>query len=336
MARGSLARALFQISKSALVDLVVASALQHEDGDLQSGGDFGGIVTAQIEKVRAGDGRAEEIHGVAGLQRGAFDLGGDGLGFLNLLLVLWRLRGGQAGDVLDLVDHELFQRPRRAGQNDDAGDLRVFGGNARREHASQAVAEDVNLLLVDLRHFRQQGDGGDGVVGDFIFHRERRVGLGVGPILLGALYIAQNRNVLAGQSVGQVGERLVGTDGFVGILRAGAMHQHDGRYRRLGIGKRENAGQLPTSADDGGVAVVEGVGLDVSRRFPFACGWGCGSGVGMRLEEEALHLTLGIHIDLGVEDDTFELAGDKGGVQALLLRNFDRCDALEGPGLRQD
>src|SRR6516164_5913303 len=92
-------------------DLVITSALQHEDRALQSGSDLCRIIITQVEKVRTRNGRAEKINGRIGLKRLALDLGRDRLGFFDLLLVLGRLRRGETGNVLNLVDYNFFDWP---------------------------------------------------------------------------------------------------------------------------------------------------------------------------------------------------------------------------------
>ena len=70
------------------------------------------------------------------------------------------------------------------------------------------------------------------------------------------------------------------------------------------------------------VAIVKRVGLGVTGGFPLGGGRGPGQACGRRLEEQAFHLALSVHEDLGVECGAFELASDNRGVQALLLHHL--------------
>ena len=84
----------------------------------------------------------------------------------------------------------------------------------------QAVPEDINLFLIDLGNLGEQGYGINYIVDYFVFHGERRVGLGVGAVLFRPLDVAQYSYVLAGEAIREVSEGLVCTDRFVGVLRA--------------------------------------------------------------------------------------------------------------------
>ena len=110
------------------------------------------------------------------------------------------------------------------------------------------MAEDEHTGRVDAGLLLEQGNRGDGIVGGF-----RGQADAITEVLrsgLGALVIAQYRNALCGQAVGDIGKRLVRADRFIAVLRAGAVDQHDGREGAIALGQAQGGAQWAGAVDD--------------------------------------------------------------------------------------
>ena len=139
------------------------------------------------------------------------------------------LCGGQV-----LVVADFPQGPQAAGQRNSTGQLSVFQGNSRHQHAALAVSQQeacVKSLILLYQGQRRQG-----IIGDLLLYRDVRshllafFGIGVKPFV-----VPQGGNSLLGQSPGDVPERLVGVDGFVPVTLAGALNQNHHRNLSLRI-----------------------------------------------------------------------------------------------------
>ena len=123
------------------------------------------------------------------------------------------------------------------------------------------MAEHEHARRIDARRLAQRVHRQHCIVGGFVVDAEIALGEVLRP-RLGALLVAQHRDALRGESAGDVEEGLVRTDGFVAVLRAGAVHQHDRGNKLAGnlpiaIRHRQRAGQRAFAFADGEIGFVE-------------------------------------------------------------------------------
>ena len=141
--------------------------------------------------------------------------------------------------IVVLLKDQVFQGPGVSGEDNDAGHFRGLLRDARRGHGPKAVARDKNLLWLDGLVRPEQRHGCAGVVDGFVLECEVFQRDELGRMRLRSLGVAQDGYSLRSQSPGQVTERLVWTNGFISIMRPGAMHQDNGRERSVSPGQRQ-------------------------------------------------------------------------------------------------
>ncbi|MNS68808.1 hypothetical protein D3C72_1020980 [compost metagenome] len=136
---------------------------------------------------------------------------------------------------------------------------------------------------------------------------------------MGALVVAQHCDAPCGQAAGNVQERTVATDGFVAILRAGAVHQHHGREWSFALGQGQGAGQCTARLRHAeiGFAVAR-----VGRRRRCLGGRG-------RAQQQTRDFVLRVHRHLRDHRASGELQGYFHQVQALLLAAVCRATLLQ-------
>jgi hypothetical protein len=164
---------------------------------------------------------------------------------------------------------KVFERPLIGSHHHHAGQFAVFGGDARRQVAAQAVAHQVDLLGIDRGLRAQEGQRGDGIVHGFVVGRVWLAGHALG-ILPDALFIAQHDHAARGQAVGKIAEGLEMTACESSrSYRPEILHQQHGRERTGAFGHGQRARQLPFVVAEGHGALRKGIRLAVSRARPF-------------------------------------------------------------------
>src|SRR3546814_9567379 len=147
------------------------------------------------------------------------------------------------------------RRPRRRGQQNQAGHVAGTGRDPWRHHRALAVAQHVHARRVDAGRFAQRGDGKHGVVGGLAVDGDAAVGV-VLWARLRALVVAQHRDALCGEAARDVEEGLVRADALVAVVWTGAVHQPDRGHAGVNIGvlrPRTPAGPGAFAAPDGAV-----------------------------------------------------------------------------------
>ncbi len=122
----------------------------------------------------------------------------------------------------------------------------------------------------------EQGDGGEGVGEVLVGHGEGAVLAHPVGVRVGHLVEAQHGDAAAGQTPGEVLERLAPSDAAVAVFRSRAAQQHQ-RREQAGLtlarqAERAGHGQRPRAERH--VALIEPVGIRVAGRFPRRGGLG--------------------------------------------------------------
>src|ERR1700689_822339 len=145
-------------------DLIVARALQDEDANLEFRCNSDGIVSAQVEEVARRDISAQESDFIRFFQVWTINFLDHQLNGVNLFLGLVGGNTRKGRQIVNLIVYHFPKRPRRAREHDDSRNLRVALGDARRDVAALAVAQQENSLRINLRLFGGELDGGARVV----------------------------------------------------------------------------------------------------------------------------------------------------------------------------
>ncbi|MNM63659.1 hypothetical protein D3C81_750330 [compost metagenome] len=152
----------------------------------------------------------------------------------------------KADQIAVLLGEDVENGAHRRGQQHQAGQLAAAGlGDATSQHPALAVAEHVEMFGIDAGRRGECGDGGYCVVGGFIVDAESTAE--ILRTCVRAFFVAQHRNTLRGEAACDIQERTIRADGFIAVLRAGAMHQHHRRERPIALGQGQRAGQAVLS-----------------------------------------------------------------------------------------
>ena len=239
-------------------------------------------------------------------------------------------RALKRGQILGLLDDQLFERPDVSGQHDRTGQLGVPRGNARHHVTALAMAKDKDAAGIDVLLAPQQSGGPQRVLHRLLRHGETRIGGALVWVDLGALLIAQHGDSAGGQAFREVPEDLRGAHRLVAVVGTGAVHQHQRRERPFPVRHRQRGRQLPLVGAHRDLALGEGIRRAVWRTLPCRR-W-------RRREPRARYLAglVPLHREIQGGRRPVEGNGHQGliapGLDPRLLRAFQRA---EGPDLRR-
>ena len=211
--------------EAGLRDLVVTLSANDQHRTCESRRHRLGVIAAKVEEIRPRQrstaGRRDRGIGAKGR---VFD---GGLESERLVDASLRLRiGSQRSQITHLFDDEVLNRPGVPREDDQSRNAPVALRDSRSQIAALAVAHHDDTSLVDARGRCEQADCRAGRIDYFFFD-----GDDTSRIHPRTFRVPEDRHAMAGQPEGDVPEHLHAADALVGILRPGAVHEHDGGNR---------------------------------------------------------------------------------------------------------